>query len=91
MADEELNGEKLQQMRQLETAKKQILAKVLEREAYERLARVRIVNPELASHAELYLVQVHQSGKLRKKVTDVEMKAVLGVLSEKREIKIKRV
>ena len=70
-----------QKMRQIEEMKKKILATILSKEAYERLARVRVANQELASQAELYLLQVYQSGKLSGRVSDEQMKEVLGVLS----------
>lgn len=70
-----------QKMRQIEEMKKKILATILSKEAYERLARVRVANQELASQAELYLLQVYQSGKLSGRVSDEQMKEVLRVLS----------
>jgi programmed cell death protein 5 len=80
--------QQIQQMKQIEALKKQILSKILSKEAYERLGRVRSVNPELSSQAELYLMQVYQSGKLRERVTDGQMKEILRLLSERREPKI---
>ena len=80
----------IQQMQKIEALKKQILSKILSKEAYERLGRVRSVNPELASQAELYLLQIYQSGKLKENVTDQQMKEILKLLSEKRELRIKK-
>jgi programmed cell death protein 5 len=80
--------QQIQQMKQIEALKKQILSKILSKEAYERLGRVRSVNPELSSQAELYLMQVYQSGKLKERVTDEQMKEILRLLSERREPKI---
>jgi len=77
-------------MQKIEALKKQILSKILSKEAYERLGRVRSVNPELASQAELYLLQIYQSGKLKENVTDQQMKEILKLLSEKRELRIKK-
>jgi programmed cell death protein 5 len=71
----------LQKMRQIEEMKKKIMATILSKEAYERLARVRIANPELAAQAELYLLQVYQSGKLPARISDDQMKDVLRALS----------
>jgi programmed cell death protein 5 len=78
----------MQQMQKIEALKKQILSKILSKEAYERLGRVRSVNPELASQAELYLLQIYQSGKLKENVTDQQMKEILKLLSEKRDFRI---
>lgn len=75
---------------QLEALKKQLLGRILTKEAFERLGRVRMVNPDLAAGVELYLLQLSQSGKLPGPVTDGKLKEVLAILSEKRDITIKR-
>jgi DNA-binding TFAR19-related protein (PDSD5 family) len=81
----------LEQLKQIEEMKNQVLGKILTREASERLARVRAVNPNLAAQAELYLIQIYQQGKLKdRKLDDGEMKDVLKLLSDKKEINIKR-
>jgi DNA-binding TFAR19-related protein (PDSD5 family) len=80
----------MQQMQQLEEMKKKLLGKILSKEAFERLGRVRFANPELASQAELYLLQIYQSGRLKENVKDEEMKEILKLLSEKREFSIKK-
>lgn len=82
--------QKIQQMQQLEEMKKKVLGKILSKEAYERLGCVRYANPELAAQAELYLLQIYQSGKLKENVTDEQMKEILKLLSEKREFRIKK-
>ncbi|MBN2042488.1 MAG: hypothetical protein JW754_01655 [Candidatus Aenigmarchaeota archaeon] len=79
------------QLKQIEEMKKQLLGKILSKEAYERLGRVRLANPELASQAELYILQVYQTGKLEDSITDEQMREVLRALSEgKRDFRIKR-
>jgi len=82
----------MQQLRQIEELKKQLMSKVLSKEAYERLGRVRAVNPELAGQVELYLIQVYQTGKLQNKIDDNKMKDILGLLTQakKKEFNIKR-
>jgi programmed cell death protein 5 len=79
------------QIRQIEEMKKKLLGTILTKEAYERLARVRFANPDLASQAELYILQIYQSGKLQNNITDQQMKEILKLLSEKKDFKIKRV
>ena len=81
---------KLQEMQQLEAAKKEILTKILTKEAFERLARVKSVNPQLATQAEFYLLQIYQTGKLGNLITDDKLKELLKTLSEKKEMNIKR-
>lgn len=82
--------QQMQQMQQLEAMKKKVLGKILSKEAYERLGRVRFANPELAAQTELYLLQIYQSGRLKENVTDEQMKEILKLLSEKREFRIKK-
>ncbi len=82
--------EDLQKMKQIEEMKKQILSSILSREAYERLARVRAINPELAGNAELHLLQAHQAGKLKDRVQDGMMKELLKTLSQDKGFRIRR-
>ena len=88
---ENLDLNQIQQMKQIEEMKRQILLKLLTKEAFERLGRVRSVNPNLAGQAELYLIQLFQSGQV-KAVDDEELKKVLKALSDggKRDFSIKR-
>jgi programmed cell death protein 5 len=80
----------MKQMQQMEAMKKQLLGKILSKEAYERLGRVRFANPELAAQAEMYLLQVYQTGRLGM-VSDAQMKEILKLLtSGRRDFSIKR-
>lgn len=88
-----MNGDNvmsIKQAQQLEQMKRQLLANMLTKEAFERLGRVRSVNPDLAGQAELYLLQLYQTGRLKQKITDGKMREVLNVLSEKTSFNIKR-
>ncbi len=78
------------QAQKIEEMKRQLLGKAVTKEALERLGRVRIVNPDLAGQAELYILQISQAGKLKGPVSDPQMKDVLRVLSEKKNTSIKR-
>ena len=84
------NDMSVQQAQQLETMKRQLLGTMLSKEAFERLGRVRVVNPGLAGQAELYMLQLYQTGRLKEKITDEKMRKVLNVLSEKKGFNIKR-
>jgi programmed cell death protein 5 len=75
---------------QIELAKKEIMRKVLTKEALERLARVKLANPMTASQLESYLIQVYQSGQLKEQIDDPKLKQILSVLTESRKTKIKR-
>lgn len=84
----EINNE---QIAQVEEMKKEMLRKVLTKKALERIGRVRIANPMLAAQLEIYLIQLHQSGKLNESVTDEQLKQILNVLTpKKRKTKIRR-
>ena len=80
----------LAQMKQMEEMKKAALTKILTKEAYERLSRVRSVNPMLANQVDLYVFQVYQSGRASEPIDDDKLKEILKLFSEKKEINIKR-
>ena len=85
-----LNPQDLNQLKQIEEMKKEILTKILTKEAFERLARVRTVNPQLAAQVDMYLLQIYQSGKVQEQITDDKLKDVLKILGTKKEFKIQR-
>ncbi len=91
MNGEALDAEKLQQAQQAEQLKKQLMTKMLSKEAFERLGRIRTVNPEIAAQVELYLMQIYQTGQLNEKITDEKLKNVLKIITQKRQTTIKRV
>jgi DNA-binding TFAR19-related protein (PDSD5 family) len=65
----------------VEQLKKTLLQSVLDKAARERLNRVRMVKPELASQIELYLIQLYEAGKLRSQMTDAQLKDILEMLA----------
>jgi len=77
-----------EEMKQLEEEKKALIKKVLSREALERLGRIRVVKPELASQLELYLLQLYQTGKIKNEITDEQLKMFLEAVSTKRGFKL---
>lgn len=79
-----------EQTMQIEAMKRNILRKMLSKEALERLGRVRVANPMLASQLEIYLIQLFQSGQLKETITDEKLKQILGVLTIKRQTKIRK-
>ena len=87
MGDEQMSPE---QMKQLEEMKKKVLTSILDREAFERVNRIKLVNPQLAGQVELYLIQLFQAGKIQNQVTDEQMKQMLQVLQAgKKNLNIK--
>jgi programmed cell death protein 5 len=82
---------KNEDMKQFEALKKEILRKILTKNALERLGRIKLANPVLATQLELYLFQVYQSGQLKGSIDDRKLKQILSVLvPKKRKTKIKR-
>ena len=74
----------------LEEMKKIVMKNVLSRNAGERMARIKLVKPELAAQLELYLIQLYQSGKIKNQISDEQLKMILESLSSKKEFKIIR-
>jgi len=80
-----------EQMKAAEDMKKQILNKVLSKGAIERLGRIRVVKPELASQIEIYLIQLYQAGKLSTIINEEQLKMILeGIGSVKKGFNIIR-
>lgn len=82
--------EAYQQAKEQEKKIKEALVKVLEPAAYERLANVRLANPELYSKAVQALLQLYQ--RAGRKITEKELVILLSSATAKREgsIQIKR-
>lgn len=70
-----------EEVQRAEFARKMILRKILSKEAVERLARVKMVKPEVAMQLEDYLVSLHRSGKVKSEITEEQMKAILETIS----------
>ena len=66
-----------------------IIGNILEPEARERLANLRLARPQYARQIEILLIQLRQAGRLPQKLSDTEFKEILMKLSgKKREGKI---
>lgn len=72
-----------------EALKKEILRKILTKDAMERLGRVRLVNPLLAAQLEAYLVQLYQMGQIKQEIDDEKLKKILSSLTPKKKGSIK--
>ncbi|NIM47049.1 MAG: hypothetical protein GTN40_02730 [Candidatus Aenigmarchaeota archaeon] len=75
---------------EFEALKKDVLRKALTKEALERLGRVRIANPLVATQLEIYLLQLYQTGQLKETIDDKRLKHILKVLLPRKKMKIKR-
>jgi programmed cell death protein 5 len=83
--NEEVSPEDL---KKIEEMKRIILKKILSKEAAERLARVKLVKPELANEIELYLIQLYQAGKINEEISEEQIKLILEKLSERKKFRI---
>lgn len=83
-----LTPEQIQQLQQIEKMKKVMMKKILTKEAIERLGRIKLVKPELASQLELYLLQLYQGGQIKTIIDDTKLRMILDSIVKKKKFKI---
>ncbi len=77
--------------RQIELQKREILRRILEPEARERLARLKLAHPDIAEAVENHLIALAQAGRIRQKISDEVLVSILRQISaRRRETKIIR-
>ena len=77
--------------RQFEMQKQSVLRQILTPEARDRLANIKLANPEQANMVEMQLIQIAQSGRLQSVITDAMLRDILQkIIPQQREIKIER-
>jgi programmed cell death protein 5 len=87
---EELQRQQEIQQR-IEMQKKAILRQILEPEARERLARLKLAHPEIAEAVENQLIILAQSGRIKQKISDDVLVSILRqIASRRRETRIIR-
>jgi len=86
---DEMN-EEIERQKEVERIKKIVLSRILTKDASERLARLKLVKPELANQLELYLVQLYQAGQIKNVINDDQIKNILSQISEKKDFRIRR-
>ncbi len=83
---------KAQQRAQIEAQRRSVLMEILEPKARSRLANIKVAKPEYAVQIENLLIQLAQSGQIRQKITDAQLKAILAKIMEKRrDVTIRRI
>ncbi|MEM5799846.1 MAG: DNA-binding protein [Candidatus Aenigmatarchaeota archaeon] len=80
----------LQREKEIERIKKIVLSRILTKDANERLARLKLVKPDLANQLELYLVQLYQAGQIKSIINDEQIKNILSQITAKRQFNIRR-
>jgi len=69
----------------------EILRRILTTEARERLARIRLAKPDVASAVEQQLIALAASGRIQRAIDDATLRALLErIAPERRDIKITR-
>ena len=82
---------KEEQAKQFEMQKQSVLRQILSPEARDRLANIKLANPEQANAIEMQLIQIAQSGRLQGVITDAMLKEILQkIVPQQREITIQR-
>ena len=77
--------------KEFEEQKKMLLRKILTNDARERLGRIKIARPEIVENIENQLIMLAQSGRLKNKINDEQLRELLSkIIPRKRDIKIKR-
>ena len=76
---------------QIEAVLKEIVSKILDTAARERLSNLRIANPTLAQQLEVYLIQQFNAGKIPEIMSDNHLVELIKYLTkDKHETKIVR-
>jgi programmed cell death protein 5 len=87
--DQEAARAQEEQKAALEAQKQAILRQILNEEARQRLANVRLVRPQLAEAVELRLIQLAQQGAIKEKLDDNQLKDILRkIQGQKRDTKV---
>jgi programmed cell death protein 5 len=78
-----------QKAAEVEAQKEAILRQILTPEARSRLTNIKLVKPQVAEQIELQLIQLAGSGRLKGRVTDEQLKALLQqIMGRERERKV---
>jgi len=79
------------QQKEYEDQKKNVLRAILTDDARERLGRIKTARPEMAENLENQLIMLAQSGRLKNKINDEQLRELLSkLLPKKRDITIRR-
>jgi len=89
--DQQAVEEEAARQQQMDAQIRAALMEILEPEARERLNTIKLTRPEFAKAVEQQLVMLAQSGRIRQRITDEQLKALLAQLTpSKKEFRITR-
>jgi programmed cell death protein 5 len=89
--DDRAMEEELNRQKEVESRIQMILKQILEPDARERLNRIKLTKPDFAKAVEQQLVVLAQSGRIRERITDAQLVALLKQLvPEKKDFNITR-
>ncbi|MDD2473226.1 MULTISPECIES: DNA-binding protein [unclassified Methanoculleus] len=89
--DQRAIEEEALRQQQLDSQIRVALMEILEPEARERLNTIKLTRPEFAKAVEQQLVMLAQNGRIRQRITDDQLKALLAQLTpSKKEFRITR-
>jgi len=89
--DQQAMEDEAARQQQIDAQIRVALMEILEPEARERLNTIKLTRPEFAKAVEQQLVMLAQSGRVRQRITDEQLKALLAQLTpSKREFRITR-
>ncbi|MDD1677522.1 MAG: DNA-binding protein [Methanomicrobiales archaeon] len=77
--------DEIEKQRRQESQIQLILMKILEPEARERLNNIKLTKPDFAKAIEQQLIMLAQSGRLKQKITDAQLKELLKQLVPSRK------
>lgn len=86
--DDKEYQKKLQEQ-QMDVVRKAALLRYMTKDARERLNRIRLVKPELANKVEYALLNALQMGRIKDRLTDVQLKEILTQVIETKDFNLK--
>ncbi len=82
--DQQAMQAELERQEHIKSQMQMVLMSILEPNARERLNTIKLTKPDFAGAVEQQLVQLAQSGRLKNKITDSQLKELLRQLAPKK-------